>query len=176
MAMDQPLFVIALVAALIFAILYFKARSDIRAAAEEQYNRWRQEDLDRITHEQRAIAVREAAAHLHTWRQQQEAGIREDAITRSKAVIIGKVTEHVAPWLPVFPYNPKDARFIGSPIDMIVFDGCDEDDVRSIVFLEIKTSSSTLSRRQRQIRDAILAGRVEWQELRIDSSSNAVLK
>jgi predicted Holliday junction resolvase-like endonuclease len=174
--MDQPLLVLAFIVALVFAVLYFKARADIRSAAQEQYNRWRQEDLDRITHEQRAIAVREAAAHLHTWRQQQEAGIREDAISRSKAVIIGKVTEHVAPWLPVFPFNPKDARFIGSPIDMIVFDGCDEDDVRSIVFLEIKTNSSALSRRQRQIRDAIVAGRVEWQELRIDSSSNAVLK
>ena len=83
---------------------------------------------------------------------------------------MGKVTEHMTPWIPDFPYNPTDARFIGSPIDMIVFDGSDEDKLRKIVFLEIKTNTSGLSSRQRQIRDAIEAGRVEWQEIRVQSN------
>ena len=135
-----PLFVIALLAAVIFAVLYFTARANVQGAAR----------------------------HLHEqWLNEHEAVIRQDAIDRSRSVIIGKVTEHVAPWLPVFPYNPKDARFIGSPIDMIVFDGCDDDAVERVVFIEIKTSSSSLSSRQRQIRDAIKAGKVEWHELRV---------
>jgi predicted Holliday junction resolvase-like endonuclease len=169
--MDNPQLVIALLVAIVFAVLYFKTRLDVRSAAQAQYDRWRQDDLDRITREQRAIALREAASQLQSWRLDHEAGIRQDAITRSKAVIVGKVSEHIAPWLPVFPYNPKDARFIGSPIDMIVFDGCDEGDVERIVFLEIKTNTSALSRRQRQIRDAIIAGRVEWQEMRIEATA-----
>ncbi len=53
---------------------------------------------------------------------------------------------------------------------MIVFDGADADDVRGIIFLEIKTNASGLSSRQPQIRDAIKAGRVEWQELRVPTS------
>lgn len=93
--------------------------------------------------------------------------IRRDAVERSRFVTAGKVTEQIAPWLPDFPYNPKDARFIGSPIDLIVFDGCDEGDVRKVVFFEIKTNASALSKRQRQIRDAIEGGRVEWRELRV---------
>ena len=96
-----------------------------------------------------------------------EKRVRQDAIDRSRSVIIGKVTEHLTPWLPDFPYNPKDARFLGSPVDMIIFDGCDEDNLQEIVFLEIKTNSSTLSARQRQIRDAVRAGKVVWRELRI---------
>src|SRR5687768_2570911 len=76
---------------------------------------------------------------------QKTSAIRQDAIERSRYVTVGKVTEQIAPWLPDFPYNPKDARFIGSPIDMIVFDGCDEGDVKRVVFLEIKTSASGLS-------------------------------
>lgn len=118
------LFVIALLAAVIFAVLYFTARANVQGAARHLHERWLSEH---------------------------EAVIRQDAIDRSRAVIIGKVTEHVAPWLPIFPYNPKDARFIGSPIDMIVFDGCDDDAVERVVFIEIKTSSSALSTRQRQI-------------------------
>jgi len=66
-----------------------------------------------------------------------------------------------------FPYNPKDARFFGSPVDLIVFDGMDEGCVRDVVFLEIKTGSSALNARQRQIRDAITSGRVRWRELRL---------
>ena len=54
---------------------------------------------------------------------------------KSKAVIAGKVTERIIPYLPEFRYNPKDARFIGSPIDLIVFDGLDEGDLRKIVFV-----------------------------------------
>jgi predicted Holliday junction resolvase-like endonuclease len=38
--------------------------------------------------------------------------------------------------------------------------------VRDVVFVEIKTGTSTLSTRERRVRDAIQAGRVRWLELR----------
>ncbi len=157
----------ALLLAFVFAVLYLSARADINARAREQYEKWRAADLERLVVEQRAVARREASADLDQWKGQTEASIRQDAIDRSRSVIIGKVTEHLTPWLPSFPFNPKDARFIGSPIDMIIFDGADEEELRRIVFLEIKTNTSALSARQRRIRDIIKAGKVEWQELRI---------
>jgi predicted Holliday junction resolvase-like endonuclease len=156
-----------LLLALVFAALYLRARADIDGRARQRYEQWRAADLERVTAEQRNLARREASTALDEWKGQSEASIRQDAIDRSRSVIIGKVTEHLTPWLPSFPYNPKDARFIGSPIDMIIFDGADEDELRRIVFLEIKTSSSGLSARQRRIRDVIRSGRIEWQELRI---------
>ena len=79
---------------------------------------------------------------------------------------LGKITEHLMPYMSVFPYNPKDARFVGSPIDLVVFDGIDEGDLRNIIFLEVKTGSSKLSARQKQIKAAITEGRVSWRELR----------
>jgi predicted Holliday junction resolvase-like endonuclease len=36
------------------------------------------------------------------------------------------------------------------------------------VFLEIKTGGSRLSTRERLIREAVLARRVSWRELRVD--------
>jgi predicted Holliday junction resolvase-like endonuclease len=38
--------------------------------------------------------------------------------------------------------------------------------VRRIVFVEVKTSGSDLSARERRVRDAVNARRVEWSELR----------
>ena len=48
---------------------------------------------------------------------------RADAVDTSRAVLKGKIAEQMAPLLPGFlaKYNPADARFIGSPIDYLIF-------------------------------------------------------
>jgi predicted Holliday junction resolvase-like endonuclease len=94
--------------------------------------------------------------------------IRADAVRRSAAVVSGKVSEHLAPYMPGFPYDPRDARFLGAPIDLLVFDGMNDDDLREIVFLEIKARGSAMTTRERRIRDAVLARRVSWKEFRVD--------
>ncbi|MBK9707524.1 MAG: hypothetical protein IPO77_11105 [Acidobacteria bacterium] len=113
------------------------------------------------------IAHREATTDLIKWKHEQEKIIRLDAVQRSQAVTIGKVTEHIVPYLPNFDFNPKDVRFIGSPVDFVVFDGLNDDEenqVRNVVFVEIKTGMSVLTRREKLVRDAIKAGRVRWVE------------
>ena len=92
--------------------------------------------------------------------------IRQDAIQKSQAVTRGKITEQLIPYLPDFPFDPKDARFIGSPIDFVVFDGLSDGEVKSVVFVEVKTGKSGLSARERDVRDAIQSRKVDWQELR----------
>ena len=102
------------------------------------------------------------------WKARHSAAIRSDAVQRSLAVTSGKVHEQLVPYLPEFGFNPKDARFLGSPVDLVVFDGLSDGDVRRVVFLEVKTGrSAALNRRERQVRDAIEARAVEWAELRV---------
>ena len=91
---------------------------------------------------------------------------RQDALARSQAVIAGKVHEQLLPYLPGFPFNPKDARFLGSPVDLLVFDGLDAGRLDRVVFVEVKTGGSALSSRERQLRNAVREGRVEWIEYR----------
>jgi predicted Holliday junction resolvase-like endonuclease len=91
---------------------------------------------------------------------------RKDAVQQSRAVTRGQIYEQLVPYLPEFQFNPKDAQFLGRPVDFVVFDGLDEGEVRRIVFVEVKTGVSTLTTRERRVRDAVRAGRVEWQELR----------
>ena len=114
-------------------------------------------------------AERRASELLDHWKLEAESEIRRDAVERSRAVIAGKVSEHLAPWLGDFPYNPKDVRFLGTPVDLIVFDGLDEDALEEIVFVEVKTGpSANLTKRERRLRDAVQGGRVRWEELRLD--------
>lgn len=103
------------------------------------------------------------------WRAKHAGAIRADAVARSLAVTVGKVSEQLVPYLPGFSYNPKDARFLGSPVDFVVFDGLDAGALRRVVFLEVKTGAAALSIRERQVRDAIESGRIAWDELRVTS-------
>jgi len=80
----------------------------------------------------------------------------------------------MAPLLPGFPYWPADARFLGDPIDYMVFDGysaCKDNhesgDDLEVVILDIKQGKSVLTREQRQIARAVEEGRVRFEVVRV---------
>jgi len=103
---------------------------------------------------------------LEKWKNEYEKDIRKDAASKSRATLTGKITEHFIPYLPDFPYDPQDARFLGAPIDFIVFDGMSAGELKEVVLVEVKTNTSSLSKRERQLRDAVNEGRVKWTEVR----------
>ena len=95
--------------------------------------------------------------------------LRKDAVKRSKAVIKGQVAEQIAPFLPDFPANPSDARFIGKPVDFIVFSGLSENEkIDEILFVEVKTGKSLLSEREKEVKKAIEQRKVRYVEYRIN--------
>ena len=51
---------------------------------------------------------------------------------KSSEVRLGQISEHFAPLLKDFPYDTKNARFLGSPIDLIVFDIDEETESRTV--------------------------------------------
>ncbi len=94
--------------------------------------------------------------------------VREDALKRSRAVLGGLAGEQIAPFLPHFPCNPADVRFVGKPIDFIAFPGAASGDpIKEILLIEVKTGDAQLSARERQIRDAVESGRVRYVQYRI---------
>ena len=119
-----------------------------------------------------AIGIVIASLYFVIWRLRYSARIREDAVQRSLAVTAGKVHEQLVPYLPEFGFNPKDARFLGSPVDLVVFDGLADGQVRRVVFLEVKTGGAPLTARERQVRQVIEAREVAWAELRLTRASD----
>ncbi len=183
----------AVVIIAILGYLYFSLKARISRQVEYELSVWRERDLDTVRKEQTELAQQQASAQLQQWREQEidsvrkqqleiarsEASvqleqwkteysqtIRQQAIHQSQAVTLGKITEHFIPYLPEFCFNPKDARFLGSPIDFVIFDGLNEGEVKRIVLLEVKTGMSALNARERRIRDAVQSGKVEWMEMR----------
>ena len=92
---------------------------------------------------------------------------RKDAILKSRAVLGGQFSEQLAPYLPDFGYLPTECRFVGKPIDFIVFKGMDEKDINEVVFVEVKSGKAKLSSSEKKLKDAIDKKKVKWVEYRI---------
>lgn len=93
---------------------------------------------------------------------------RKMAINFSRAVIKGKVSEQIFPLTPFFNYNLSDARFLGSPVDYIVFNGYsnsakDNPYISEVIFIEVKTGKSQLSPMELAIKEAIDNKRVRFE-------------
>lgn len=104
-----------------------------------------------------------------------ERGIRErvesgrlDAVRRSRAVIGGQAAEQFAPFLPGFPADATEVRFIGKPVDYVAFSGSSRGAIDEVLFIEVKTGSSRLSPVEKSLRDAIASGKVRYVEYRPD--------
>lgn len=92
---------------------------------------------------------------------------RQDAIMKSRAVLGGHFSENLAPFLPNFPFLPNECRFIGKPIDFIVFKGMDEKQIEEVVFVEVKSGKASLSQQEKNLKETIKNKRVRWEEYRI---------
>jgi len=114
---------------------------------------------------------------LHQGRKQEaaewEGGKLEEIVKsrlkQSRAVLGGLVSEQIAPFLPDFPFDPGDCRFIGKPVDFIVFKGMNEQNICEVVFLEIKSGTSkALNQQEKRLREAIQGGRVSWAQWNLE--------
>ncbi|SNB60387.1 Holliday junction resolvase-like protein [Thermoflexus hugenholtzii] len=160
------LWILTLGIAAYFFYRYLSLKAEIPSLLQRKFDEWRQRYEDQIRRESKELALQEAQNQFERWKQEFEEQIRQDAIQRSQAVVRGRVTEQLAPCLPDFPFNPQDARFIGSPVDFVVFDGLSEGEIRRVVFVEVKTGRSKLSSRERRVAEVIAARQVEWWEYR----------
>ena len=102
--------------------------------------------------------------------------VRQDAIDRSRANLGGQFGEQLAPYFPDFPYSPTELRWLGKPIDYVVFKGMDTNALQEIVFLEIKSGTSQLNEHQRQVKRLIEEQKVKWDIYRVDKKGTEKIK
>lgn len=114
-------------------------------------------------------------AELQLEHQQALSQAQKRSVNTSRAVLKGKMAEQFAPILPEFQYLPSDAKFLGDPVDYVVFDGYTDlrdgqgsaDDIE-IVLIDIKSGGARLTKGQQAIAQAIQQGRIRFETIRID--------
>ena len=134
---------VAVIAVLVISFfLYFI----IRLTFEHRFRRWQEAEVSR-------------------WQEELLEG-RRDAVARSRAVLGGRFTEQMVPYFPDFAYDPTEVRFIGTPIDLVVFPGLARGEPREIVIMEIKSGrNAQLTPTERKIRKLVEDGMVRWEEV-----------
>lgn len=91
---------------------------------------------------------------------------------RSHSVVKGLVNEQLAPLLTRFPGRPSDARFLGKPVDYIVFRGLSDGFIDEIIFVEVKSRRGLgLTPNERLVRDAVKEKRIRWMVYSIDGDA-----
>ena len=114
-------------------------------------------------------------AELELEHQQALTAAQKRSVNTSRAVLKGKMAEQLAPIMPEFQYLPSDAKFLGDPVDYVVFDGYTDfrdgdglaEDIE-VVLIDIKSGGARLSKGQQAIARAIQEGRVRFETIRID--------
>lgn len=97
------------------------------------------------------------------------------SVNTSRAVLKGKMAEQFAPIMPEFQYLPSDAKFLGDPIDYVVFDGYTDfrdgdglaEDIE-VILIDIKSGGARLTKGQQAIAQAVSEGRIRFQTIRIN--------
>lgn len=97
--------------------------------------------------------------------------IKIDAKKRSGAVQWGKTIEHFVPFTSEFPVPAEDCTFLGMPIDYVAFSDTRSKTKCSVHFVEVKSGSSFLMGKQKNIKKAIEEGRVYWHEISVDGNN-----
>lgn len=95
---------------------------------------------------------------------------RKDSKFRSSAVNWGKSIEHFVPFMTKFPVPPEDVVFLGMPIDYVGFTDTGSKTKCKVHFVEVKSGSSFLSEKQKNIKRAIEEGRIVFHEIAVDNN------
>ncbi len=171
--LETILILILAIALIVITVRYIRLTIKVEERARILHEHWRDRDLTainrRMVEETDATIQREVGLLSREWQTREESRIRQDAIKRSREVIHGKVTEHLIPFFPSFPWNPSDARFLGSPIDFVIFDGLSEGMVREIILVVVKSGvSRSLTPRERSVQQCISKGAVSFRMIHPD--------
>ena len=95
---------------------------------------------------------------------------RKDGKQRSAAVQWGKTIEHFVPFMEEFPIPAEDVVFLGMPIDYVGFTNTGSKTKCEVHFVEVKSGSSFVMGKQKNIKKAIQEGRVHWHEVSVDGN------
>jgi predicted Holliday junction resolvase-like endonuclease len=97
---------------------------------------------------------------------------RQRHIARTRPAIsarssnIGKSLEKILPAMKDFKWNLPDTKFLGEPLDLIIFNGLSKNSVSSIDFVEIKSGKGRLNDHQQSIKEAIERKKVSCEVFR----------
>ncbi len=117
------------------------------------------------------------AGEVAKWKASELYAIRREALAEVRPDVRRRVGVTVARWTHAFPFRQSDARFIGHPVDYLVFDGYSdlragaEATITRITFVAV--ADGTPHPDAQLVAECVQGGRVRWLTLEITPASGA---
>ncbi len=157
-------FLFAILIILIVALIIYLARSN--KIIQKGFHRHLDSRLDTIKNEIDSYEKSRSDSYLKEWQIQNEVNIRRQAIASQTRQITNEIAKETNLLNENFSYNPRDIKFIGKYIDLIVFDGAADEEEVSIYFLEItKANNGSTSEYKNKVWAAINKRKFNWKEI-----------
>ncbi len=86
----------------------------------------------------------------------------ETNIKTTRATNVGNFLELAVPTAKDFKWVVPDSKYLGRPIDLLVFNGLSNGKVKSLSFVEVKTGEADLNDHQESVKEAIEEKKVSY--------------
>lgn len=182
--MIEILVVLLIILGIALVIIFYnfyklKVRFDTLLAenVKKLFDKWKETELENEKRKINEMLQKEFEIKFNKWVEETKEKISKEAIERSASVILGKVGEQLAPIFIFQKYgiNPKDTRFLGTPIDYVAFEGLDQKNIEKITFIEVKSGkTTTLTPQERQIKDIIEKKKVGWIQINLQEELESI--
>lgn len=119
----------------------------------------------------------QVAAQVQQWQVKELYAVRHDALDKSRPEVQRRVGTTIASWTHSFPFLQEDSRFLGHPIDYVVFEGSaqvrakQEQQITCVTFVRAREDGRD-DPDGRLVEECVKLGRVEWRTL--EMTQNAV--
>lgn len=117
--------------------------------------------LDDYKHKVEKIEEKEAKF------EEEEEGIREEARARGRAQVPDLVRKTMGTQFAKLEYNPYDIKALLHPVDLVVFDGMTEKDMKNVIFLSKATPNQYLKTLHTEVARSIDDKNYDWKVVRV---------
>ena len=154
----------AILIILILSLIIYLARSN--KIIQQEFQQLLEIKFDTLKNEIDSYEKNRSESFLKTWQTENEVNIRRQAIASQTREITNEIAKETKLLNESFSYNPRDIKFIGKYIDLIVFDGAADEEEVSIYFLEItKANNGSTSEYKNKVWAAINKRKFNWKEI-----------
>ena len=102
---------------------------------------------------------------------EEEQRIRQEATQRGRDQVPKLVKKSMDPRIVALKYDPYDIKAILHPIDFVVFDGMNKNDMKDIVLLSRKTKNPHINTLHKAIEKVISKKEYDWKVIRVNNDN-----
>jgi predicted Holliday junction resolvase-like endonuclease len=161
------IYILLTVLIILFIAIVFRM-INTKNIVENEYERILKKRLESAKSDVKYFEKRNNDLKIIEWQANNEFLIRKLSLFANKNQLKKELATETNIFDKEFNFNPKDIRFVGRFVDLIIFDGSSDEVEVNIYFIDVENKKNTSYRNYHQkIKKAILSSNYSWHEINV---------